>query len=309
VLADPGTLEGLLDVLSSELDLQFDVPGGMATYRKTLALSFIYKYWHEVVTTLSLCPEQVPTKGLWGPVNDITGHLERKVTTGIRDNRESYTQPIVGSAIPHLSGLKHTTGEAIYTDDMPRVANEGYGALVVSERAHAKLIRVDHSPALDLPGVLGWVDHRDLSETANRWGPPSGQELFFAVDEVVCHGQPIGLVVAETKFQALAAARAVIVEYEDLPAILTIEEAIAQGSFYLYDHVVQRGQPPEEAMAKADYVFEGECRLGGQEHFYLETQACLVLPKLEDGEMEIWSSTQSLMDTQVSRDVAVILKT
>lgn len=106
------------------------------------------------------------------------------------------------------------------------------------------------------------------------------------------------------------------VEYEDLPVILTIEEAIEANSFFEYDRRMKKGKPIEEAFKESDYVFEGTTRMGGQEHFYLgkpssrstamrlltinsETQGCIVLPKLEDGEMEVFSSTQALMETQV----------
>ena len=59
----------------------------------------------------------------------------------------------------------------------------------------------------------------------------------------------------------------------------------------------------EAAMAGADHVLEGEMRVGGQEHFYLETQACLAVPTGEDGEMEIFSSTQNPTATQVRSSV------
>lgn len=115
----------------------------------------------------------------------------------------------------HLSGLKHTTGEAVYTDDMPKIGNEYYGALVISEKAHAKLKSVDPSAALEMAGVVGWVDHRDVASPAANWWGHAHDEQFFASDFVVSHGQPIGLIVADTKINAQAAARAVKVR---LPA-------------------------------------------------------------------------------------------
>lgn len=122
-------------------------------------------------------------------------------------------------------------------------------------------------------------------------------EPFFAVDEVHTDGQPIGMVLAETALQAAAGARAVLVEYEELPAILTTEEAIEKESFFEHYHYIKRGKPIQEAMAEADRVISGVVRLGGQEHFYLETQASVAIPKREGGEMEIWSSTQNPTET------------
>ena len=81
--------------------------------------------------------------------------------------------------------------------------------------------------------------------------------------------------------------------YEELPAILTMEEAIEKESYFPHYHFIKRGEEVEEAFEKADRVFSGVARMGGQEHFYLETNACYVIPKLEGGELEVWSSTQN----------------
>lgn len=118
-------------------------------------------------------------------------------------------------------------------------------------------------------------------------------EVFFAVDEVFTAGQPIGLILAETEQQAAAAMRAVKIVYEDLPAIITMEEAIEKESFFQHFRFIQRGEAVEEAFKKADRVFSGVSRMGGQEHFYLETNACVVIPKMEQGELEVWTSTQN----------------
>ncbi|KAJ7448476.1 xanthine dehydrogenase [Mycena galericulata] len=263
------TLEEALEVLGDEMHLPFNVPGGMASYRKTLALSFFFKFWN----TLS---------------------------TGRHDNSDPYAQEVVGRQEPHLSGLLQATGAAVYVDDMPKVGNEVYGALVLSTRAHAKILSIDAAAALEMEGVVSWVSHVDLpNERANWWGGTALDEVFFAVDEVVAHGQPIGMIVAQTKILAQKAARAVKVEYEDLPRIMTIEEAVEQQSFHpTYDRWIKRGRPIEEALAASDHVLEGQTRMGGQEHFYLETMAVLVVPKLENGEMDVYSSTQSLADAQ-----------
>ena len=127
---------------------------------------------------------------------------------------------------------------------------------------------------------------------------PANIELFFAVDEVYTAGQPIGLIIADSEAHARAGARAVLVEYEDLPQILSIEEAIEQNSFFPHYRFIRSGGDMDEAFASADHVFEGIARMGGQEHFYLETHASVVVPKPEDGEMEVFSSTQNPTETQ-----------
>lgn len=149
-----------------------------------------------------------------------------------------------------------------------------------------------------MPGVVDYVDVNDLPDQRNFWGSIKKDEPFFAKDFVFSHGQPIGMVYAESAAIAQAAAKLVVVQYEELPAILSISEAIAADSFYDYGKMLKRGAPTGEAFKDCDYVFEGVSRMGGQEHFYLETNAAAVFPKPEDGEMEVWSSTQNIMETQ-----------
>lgn len=291
-LTDINTLEGVMGALEEDFDLRFGVPGGMATYRKTLALGFFYKFYQEVLAELQTQAVQIDTQAI--------GEIERGISFGQKDHSaaKEYQQNILGLERPHVAAMKQCTGEAQYTDDIPVQKNELYGCLVLSTRAHAKLVSVNPEPALDLPGVAGWVDHRDVaSPEANYWGAPACDETFFAVDEVFTAGQPIGMVLADTAKRAENAARAVLIEYEDLPAIFTIEEAIEKESYFNHFRFIKKGDT-EKAFAEADYVFTGVARMGGQEHFYLETNACLAVPKPEDGEMEIFSSTQNPAETQ-----------
>jgi xanthine dehydrogenase/oxidase len=300
-LTDLKTLEGTMAALEEDFDLRFGVPGGMATYRKSLALGFFYKFYHEVLADLHAAETDVDTQAI--------GEIERDISRGEKDHKagEAYHQKIIGKERPHVAAMQQCTGEAQYTDDIPLQRRELYGCLVLSTKAHAKLLNVNPEPALDLPGVAAWVDHNDLaSPEANWWGAPACDETFFAVDEVFTAGQPIGMILADTAKHAEQAARCVAIEYEELPAIFTIEEAIAQDSYFNHFRHIQKGNA-EKAFADADHVFTGVVRMGGQEHFYLETMACLAVPKPENGEMEIFSSTQNPAETQayVSKVVGV----
>lgn len=293
---DPATLEGTMNALGRDFDLRFGVPGGMATYRKSLALGFFYKFYHEVLSELSLKESDID--------EDARGEIERAISTGKKDHEaaQAYEQRILGKPNPHVAALKQCTGEAQYTDDIPVQKNELYGVMVLSTKAHAKILAVEVEAALDLPGVVEWVDHHDLpNPEANRWGAPVCDEVFFAVDEVFTAGQPIGMILADSAKHAEAGARAVKVQYEELPAIFTIEEAIAKESYFQHYRYINIGQDEgafdEDIWENADHVFSGVVRMGGQEHFYLETQACVVIPKPEDGEMEVYSSTQNPTET------------
>lgn len=284
--AELETLEGAMNALEQDFNLPFSVPGGMASYRKALALSFFYRFYHDVMLQL----------GGEGRHKDeeAVEEIEREISTGRTDDTATfdYQQTVVGKPANHVAALKQTTGEAQYTDDIPRLANELYGCMVLSTRAHAKIKSIDFDAALAIPGVVDYVDRHDMpSSEANHWGAPHFQEVFFADDEVFTHGQPIALILAKTQQKAAEGARAVKVEYEDLPAIFTIEEAIEKDSLFDFFREIKNGNP-EEAFKNCDHTFTGIARIGGQEHFYLETNACVAIPK-EDGEMEIWSSSQN----------------
>ncbi|RKU43313.1 hypothetical protein DL546_002359 [Coniochaeta pulveracea] len=289
--AELETLEGTMNALEEDFNLSFGVPGGMASYRKSLALGFFYRFYHEAM--LALGKEEAADK-------EAVDELERDVSTGYNDKEAAvaYQQETVGKANNHVAALNQVTGQAVYTDDIPVQKNELYGCLVLSTKAHAKILSVDYAPALDIPGVVDYVDHKDMpSAAANRWGAPHFQEMFLAEDEIFTTGQPIALILATSAAKATEGARAVKVEYEELPAVFSIEEAIEQESFFKYFREIKKGDA-EGAFKNSDYVFSGIARMGGQEHFYLETNACIAIPKPEFGEMEIFSSTQNPNEAQ-----------
>ncbi|KAK5997797.1 Xanthine dehydrogenase [Cladobotryum mycophilum] len=291
--AELETLEGTMSALGADFDLQFSVPGGMASYRKALALGFFYRFYHDVLERLDGETEHVD--------KEAVDEIERSISKGHTDSQAAaaYELAVTGKSNPHVAALKQTTGEAQYTDDIPPLKNELYGCWVLSTRAHAKIKSIDYSAALDMPGVVDYVDVNDMpSPDANRFGAPTFDEAVFAEGEVHTAGQVIAMVLATSANRAQEAARVVKVEYENLPAILTMEEAIEQDSFHPFYREIKNGDT-EEAFKNCDYVFTGIARMGGQEHFYLETHACLVIPSPEDGAMEIFAGTQNPNEAQV----------
>ena len=88
-----------------------------------------------------------------------------------------------------------------------------------------------------------------------------------------------------------------VIQYDDLPVLISIQDAIAADSFYPNPMVICSGNV--EAMAQeSDFIVEGEVNIGGQEHFYLETNCALVIPS-ENDSLEVYSSTQNANETQV----------
>ena len=198
------------------------------------------------------------------------------------------------TALPHESGALHVTGEARYVDDLPAehmLAGKG----VWSPHAHARIQSFDLSAAAKVPGVHAVLSHRDIPGV-NQMGPVVKDELCLAVDEVTFVGQAVFLIAAETEEQCREAEKLISVDYEPLPAILTIEEAIAKNSLMGPPRKIERGDPVA-ALSAAKHRISGELRTGAQEHWYLETQACLCVPG-EGREMNVYSSTQHPSETQ-----------
>ncbi|CAG9938791.1 unnamed protein product [Clonostachys rosea f. rosea IK726] len=287
------TLEGTMSALGHDFDLTFSVPGGMASYRKALAFGFFYRFYHDVLESIAGQSDHFDGQAI--------KEVERQISSGQVDSTaaNAYKLEVTGQSKTHLAALKQTTGEAQYTDDIPALKNELHACYVLSSRPHAKILSIDYTDALDMPGVVDYVDKDDMpSKEANKFGPPNFDEVFFADGVVNTTGQPIALILATTANRAREAARAVKVEYEDLPAILTMEEAIEQESFHSVYREIKNGDT-EQGFKDSDHIFTGSVRMGGQEHFYFETNASLVVPKPEDGEMEIFASTQNANETQV----------
>ncbi len=130
----------------------------------------------------------------------------------------------------------------------------------------------------------------------NRFGPIFHDEELLAAHE--CHhiGQPIVVLAGESRTALRAARAAVRLQVKALPAVLTIDEAIAGRHFIGPTRRLGAGDAAA-ALARADHVIEGTFRTGGQEHFYLETQAALAIPG-EGGQMTVHSSTQNPSEVQ-----------
>ncbi|WP_028028438.1 xanthine dehydrogenase molybdopterin binding subunit [Gemmobacter nectariphilus] len=205
----------------------------------------------------------------------------------------------VAKPLPHDSGPLHVTGQARYVDDMPLPANALHLAFGLSEVAHGRILSMDLSAVRAAPGVVAVLTAADLP-FANDCSPSAHDEPLLAVETVHYVGQPVFLVVAETHLAARKAARLGKTVYQELPAILTHDQALAADSRFGPPVVWSRGDAAA-AIAAAPRVIEGRLEVGGQEHFYLEGQAALAMPG-EYGDMHVISSTQH--PTEIQHKVA-----
>ena len=208
----------------------------------------------------------------------------------------------IGQPIPHESAREHVRGSAAYIDDFPPIRDELFVGFVGSRVSHGRITAIDVAAARSVPGVAAVFTAADVPE--NRIGPVVHDEELLASEEVLFAGQPIVAIAAETR-TALAAARSrVEVRVEPLPAVLTIEDAIGRESFIGPARTIRRGDAAA-ALAAAPHRLRGELRIGGQEHFYLETQAALAIPH-DGGELVVHSSTQN--PTEIQAIVARVLR-
>jgi len=201
---------------------------------------------------------------------------------------------IAGKAVPHESARGHVTGSAIYTDDLlSRFPNLLHAWPVTAPHPHARVLALDAAPALDEPGVVTTLTAADTPGDGDT-GPSRHDEPLFPT-EVMFHRQPVAWVLGETLDAAQRGAARVRVEYEPLPAILTIQEAIDGNSFLTETFRLSRGDM--SALDASALRFDGELSIGGQEHFYLETQAAIAWID-ETGGVVAQSSTQHPSETQ-----------
>ncbi len=201
------------------------------------------------------------------------------------------TTPARGKEMPHESARLHVSGEATYTDDIPELRGTLYAALVLSPVAHGTLQGegIDRAALLKAHGVVAVYTAKDIPGE-NNCGPIIHDDPFLAAGKVEFVGQPVAVVVAREMLYAREAAKNAKVLVTELPAILTIEQAMAAGSFIMPAKGITRGQP-QEAIANAAHVIEGSTYCGQQEQFYLEGQITYAVPR-EDGQLTLYVSTQ-----------------
>jgi xanthine dehydrogenase large subunit len=206
---------------------------------------------------------------------------------------------IAGQPHPHESAREHVTGEALYTDDLVlRFPGILHAWPVLSPHAHAFVVRAGTDSAMEEPGVIATLTAADVPGEGDSGSNRHDEPLFPA--EVTYHSQPVAWVLGETLEAARLGASKVNVEYRALAPVLTIEEAIAAGSFHSGPHRIRRSIGSDDAgdaIARSLHRISGELAIGGQEHFYLETQ-CAIARFDETGGIAVDSSTQHPTETQ-----------
>ncbi|KAJ8903637.1 hypothetical protein NDN08_004739 [Rhodosorus marinus] len=300
---DEATMERALQIIGDELQVPKGAPGGMAAYRSSVVVGFVFKAFLQTAEKLRSVLQKENVEPLAWEVDErlksIISDEKPQITKGVqvfdKDGRPATVS--AGKPVGHVAAELHVSGEAVYVDDMPVPSDCLFAALVLSTKPHARIKALGVRDALEMNGVVDIVTAADIPGR-NAIGVNLRDELCFAVDEVTCTGQVIALTLANSQRIANKAAKAVVVEYECLPSIITIEDAIDNHSYLpgVKPRLIEHGDV-DIAFKTAEHVARGDIRIGGQEHFYLECNGTVAIPS-ENDEMTLYISTQGASHSQ-----------
>ncbi|WP_343349935.1 xanthine dehydrogenase molybdopterin binding subunit [Pseudomonas sediminis] len=232
----------------------------------------------------------------------MSSHIEHKSQEELAALFRAGMTSGVGRSVKHESADKHVSGEAVYVDDRLEFPNQLHVYARQSDRAHARILRIDTSPCYEIPGVAIAITKDDVPGQLDI-GPVVAGDPLLADGKVEYVGQVVLAVAADSLETARKAAMAAIVEYEDLEPVLDVVDAYRKKHFVLASHTHRIGDSASK-LASAPRRLQGTLHIGGQEHFYLETQISSVMPT-EDGGMLVYTSTQN--PTEVQKLVAEVL--
>jgi xanthine dehydrogenase/oxidase len=286
-------------------------------YRRRLAIDFFYKSFLHVAEAVD--PGRVAPEHL-----SAAEPAERPLSTGVQEHAEypelyPVTRPIIKRA-----AWAQATGEARYTQDLSLPAGGLHASMVKSARPHARFAFTRRCGDLDelqallrqrFPGFRRLITAADIPARGNNLTGLGEDDPVFSAGVVTSVGAPIGLAVAETLAAARAASAFIedeCIAYDDLPAVLTLDEAIERDTAM---PMIRKAVDPDEDIQQripaitrpgSDLAWladpsrplpgtelaSGSLRTGAQAHFYLETMCALAIPGPDD-QMTVHSSTQN----------------
>ncbi|KAL4715716.1 hypothetical protein ACJJTC_006295 [Scirpophaga incertulas] len=284
------TLQGALKVLQQELVATENPPEPSAKYRKQLAVSLFYK------GLLSICPtNKIHVRYRSGAAKI---HQERLVSQGIQVYDTNPAQWPLTQPIQKVEALIQCSGEAPYTDDLPSFPHEVFGAFVLSTECSGNIIKIDATQALKQPGVIAFYSAKDIPGLNSF--TPSDALFYSANEEVLCSGivkhynQPLGVIVAESRYLADKAANMVRVTYKNVKSpVIDIRNAMKDKSRLEQFIAI----PATEKGNKIDRVLKGSDAIYHQYHFSMETLVTISVPG-EQG-LEVYTSSQWLEGVQI----------
>lgn len=319
------TLKSALLVLKKEvkeLMIPMDEEGISTEYRLQLAENFFYKFFLHIA--FSAKPELLNSK-----IASAANHDVRPLSSGKQEYDEypeifPLSQPIVKRA-----AFVQASGEAKYTYDVGLPLGGLHGVMVQSSKPHARFSFTKHASSLEelkkvliknYPGFKDLITADDVPKGGSKLVGLGDDDPVFSDGIVTSVGAPIGMVVADSiaiAYHVVTFIENECIAYEDLPAVITIEEAIKQNTEMPMirkavnaDEDIQQRIPtitrdgsneewlknPKKAMPGTEVV-SGVFRTSSQAHFYMETMCALAVPDAYD-QMTVYCSTQNPNGTQ-----------
>ena len=232
---------------------------------------------------------------------------------------------VVGRNVRKVDGVKLVTGGAAFTDDV-NIPGLLHGKILPSPHAHARIRRIDTSKAKALPGVHAVLTYKDVprvphTTAGQAWPEPSPYDTYLLDSKVRFVGDRVAAVAAESRAIAEQALRLIEVDYEILPAVLDMEQAMAPGAPVIHDepdstkiydrerniagYILREIGNVEEGFREADYVIEREFRTQRQQHCPMEPHVTISWLDA-DNRLVIRTSTQ--VPYHCRRQVAMILQ-
>src|ERR1043166_9162786 len=229
--------------------------------------------------------------------------------------KRSTTYSVVGKNARRVDGVEKVTGKAVYTGDID-LPGMAYAKILRSPVAHARVVKVDASKAASLNGVVTVLTRDDIKEFNYLYGATYKDQSIVAVDKVRYVGDPVAAVLADDAAVAEEALELIEVEYDELPKVTNIEEAIAADAPLVHEAGVARAElrgsvygTPErfngtnicyylsfgrkdvaKGFAEAEHVFEDTFRFQKVQHYSLEAHNNIAY---YDGEkLTVWASCQ-----------------
>lgn len=206
----------------------------------------------------------------------------------------------VAKPLPHDAAKLHVTGTARYIDDIPVPADCLHLAFGLSTIAKGRITAMDLDAVRNSPGVVDVLTADDLP-AENDVSPSIHDEPLLSDGSVHYLGQPLFLVAATSHRAARVAASKGNITYSEEEALLTVEAAMQANSRFEDGPRIYSKGDAAAAIDGAARMVEGSFELGGQEHFYLESQAAMAMPQ-ESGDVLVASSTQH--PTEIQHKVA-----
>ncbi|MCP4751256.1 MAG: molybdopterin-dependent oxidoreductase [Proteobacteria bacterium] len=218
---------------------------------------------------------------------------------------------VINSRAPRLDSPDKSTGRAVFLDDISKTGML-FGAILQSSVAHARIVNIDTSAAERLPGVKAVVTAKDAGRVKYGVSPARYDETIFCYDKVRYVGDEIAAVAAVDSETALKAVELIKVDYEELPTVFTVEEAMAEGAPLLHEkyarnvcaEVHQEFGDVDEAFKKCDLIKTTTFTNKRQDGAFLEPPGCIADYDLS-GQLTLHSSTQS--PHYVQRTIAMVL--